>query len=169
MERQWNFSIGTLHQHQVAFMVRFKPARERISISDRRRKQQRLHRSRQQFERKLPNDSPFEIIEAVEFVHHDRPHVGKIKRLVMQQSVEQNLSDHDQNFCIRIDAAVARHKPHVICRKAPPHSGRLQLLEFLIGERDERRRVISRAAQFQCFEHGRFGDQRFSRPRRRAN
>ena len=35
------------------------------------------------------------IIEAVKFVHHDRPHVAKIEGFDVQQTVEQNLGDDD--------------------------------------------------------------------------
>ena len=146
-----------------------QPASELHRIADGRRKQHRLHMAWQQTQTELPNDAPFAIVEAVKLIHHDSPHVVEVKGFFVQQSVQQNLRDDDQNLRARIHFPVSSHQANFIRIETPLDNFLLNLAKLLIGQRDQRRRVVNLLTELECFVECGFGDQRFSGSSRRTD
>ena len=117
---------------------------------------------RQQRQRQLPDDAALRVGEGVELVHDDGRDAGEVEPVRVQQPVEQDLGDDDQDAGVRVDLAVAGDQADVVAREAPALGGRLHLLELLLGQGDERRRVVGGAAGVQGLEQGRLGDQRLA-------
>ena len=105
----------------------------------------------------------------MEFVHDHGGNVPKLEPLGVQQAVEQNLRHDDQDAGAGVDLAVAGHHADVFALEPPPLRHRLHFLELLLGQRDQRRRVIGRGLRVQRFKQCRLGDERFPRPRGRAH
>ena len=67
------------------------------------------------------------------------------------------------------DLTLPKYPANVFRLKAPSNGCFLNLLEFLIGQCDQRSRVIGFLTGMQGFEDGRFGDQSFAGSRWCAN
>ena len=93
----------------------------------------------------------------------------KSKASLMEQAVEEDLGHDDEHPGVRVLAPVAGDQADVIRVKAPANRRRLHLAELLLGERDQRRRVVGRLAGVQGLEQRRLGDERLARARRRAD
>ena len=117
---------------------------------------------RQQRERQFPDDAALRVGEAVELVHDHGGDAREVEPVRVQQAIEQDLGDDDEDAGVRIDLAVAGDQADVVAGEAPPHGGRLHLLELLLGQGDQRGRVVGDAAGVQCFEEGGLGDQRLA-------
>ena len=125
--------------------------------------------ARQQTQSELPNDAAFDIVEAMELVHHNCPHIVEVKRFLVQQSIQQNLGNDHQDLRTRIHFPVTRHQANFIRVKSPLNDFLPDLTELLIGKRDQRRCVVSLLAKLECFVECGFGDQRFAGSRRSTN
>ena len=105
----------------------------------------------------------------MKLVHHDRRHFREVKVIAVEQTVEQNLGDDDQHLGVRIDFVVACDESHIFRLKSPTDGGFLNLLKLLIGQRDQRRRVVSRLSGMQSLEQSRFRNQSLTHPGRSRN
>ena len=141
---QRNLPLGGLNQLDFSIEAPAQPDDEFGRVSDRGREQQHADVRRKHGEREFPDDAPFRIGEAVEFVHHDRADLAEIKRLGVQQPVQQDFGDDDEDPCVAVDAPVSRHQTDGLRGKTPTDRGLLHLAEFLFGERNQRRGVIGR-------------------------
>ena len=139
---KWNFSIVTLNQSQVSMMSSSQPTTKLVGITHRRRKQHGPDMTRQQAQRKFPDNSTLRLIEAVELVHHNTADIPKIKCFIVHQAIEQDLGHHDQHISIRVHTAIACHESDLISVKAPSFSRRLKFVKLLIRQCDQRRGVI---------------------------
>ena len=119
--------------------------------------------------RQLPHDAPLGIVEAVELVHHHRADLGEIKRRRMQQTVEQDLRHDDQDPRVGIDPPIPGDQSDIVRAKPPPDRQLLHLVELLVGQRDQRRRVVGDRAVVQGLEQRRFRDERLARAGRCAD
>ena len=113
----------------------------------------------EQREGQLPDDAAFRIPEGVELVLDDHGDAVEVEVGRPQQAIEEDLGHHHPYRCVRIDLPVPGDQAHTLSRKAPAHGGGLHLAEFLLGQGDEGRRVVGRAASVKSFEKGPFGDQ----------
>jgi hypothetical protein len=87
----------------------------------------------------------------------------------MQQPVEKNLGDDDEHGGVGVHAAIASDQADVVSREAPADGSRLHLLQLLLGEGNQRRRIIGPPTGVQGLKEGCLGDQRFAHPGRGAN
>ena len=87
----------------------------------------------------------------------------------IEQPVQQDFGDDHEDRGVRVHATIAGHEADLLAPKAPAFGRRLQLGELLLGERDQRRRVVDRLTGVQRLIRRRFGDQRLPRPRRRTH
>ena len=94
-------------------MLPSQPDNEIDRVTNRRTDQQQLRVFWKQSQRQLPHDASFRIIEAVKFVHDHGRHVVKRNFFRRQQSIEQDLSDDDENSGIRILTPITRHQSDV--------------------------------------------------------
>ncbi len=147
-------------------MAASQPADEFRCIADRGRQQQQSHVFRQESQRQLPHDTALPIGEVVKLVHHDGRDIGEVERRRVQQAVQQDFRHHDQHPRLRVDPPVAGDQPDVIGSEPPADGGLLHLLKLLLGQRDQRRGVVSHATGVQRLEQCGFGNQRFAGPRR---
>ena len=115
VEAQRDFAIMAFHQIQFAVLPCRQPVTELTRIADGRGNQQRLDVLRQQPQPELPDDPSLAIVKAVELVHHHRPHFVKVKRIAMEQSVQQNFCNDDFDLGVWVDFTVPGHEPHVVC------------------------------------------------------
>ena len=117
---------------------------------------------REHVERQFPDDAAFGVGEAVELVHHHRGDLREVEAFGMQQPVQENLGDDDEDARVRVDLAVAGDEADVIGLEAPAHGGGLHLGELLLGQCDQRRRVVGDGVRVQRLEQRRLGDQRLA-------
>ena len=160
-ELQWHFAIGTLHQFHVATMGSHQPATKLDTISDGRRQQHDACMTGKHSKAQLPNNASLWVVKRMKLVHHDGRHGVKRFR-ILHQSVEQYLSDHNEDGSIRIHAAIAGDEADAAGGIAPSDSGFLNFCQFLIGQGDQRGRVIALLTRPQRFVNGCLGDQCFS-------
>ena len=167
MEVQRHATLGALDErHQTAEASRH-PIHELAGRTDSRRQQHHAHVCRQQRKSELPHDAALRFIKIVELIHHDGTDMIEAKDVRMQQAIEQHLGHDDENRRIGVDCPMARHEADRLARVAPALDGILQFDQLLIGEGDQRRRVIHARAGAESFIDGRLGDEGFARARRR--
>ena len=147
----------------------FARSTELDRVAHRGAQQQQADVLREHVEREFPDDAALRVGEAVELVHHHGGHGGEIEPVLVQESVEQDLRDDHEHLRLGVDLAVAGDQSDGVSGEAPALRGGLHLVEFLLGQRDQRGRVVGDAARVEGLEEGRLRDQRFARAGRRAD
>ena len=147
-----------------------EPVRELDGISNRRRKKQKPDVLREKRKREFPDDPTLRVVEIMELIHHDRLNVTKfIEFLRVEQPVEKDLGHNDQDLRVRVHFVISRHQPNIVLGKAPTDGRLAQLAEFLVRQRDQRCGVVHALAGLKGLVNGGLGDERLSRPGRRAD
>ena len=121
---QRNLAIGTLNELDFSIEAAAQPDNEFGRVSDRGRQQQHADVRRQHREREFPDDAPFRIGEAMEFVHYDRRDSAEIERFGVQQPVQQDFGHDDEDLRVAVDAPVSGHESDGLFGKTPT-DGRL--------------------------------------------
>ena len=124
---------------------------------------------RQQAQGKFPDDTSFSIGEAVEFVHHHCGDIREVERLGMQQAIEQDLRDDDQHAGFGIDSAITGYQTHIVRAESPAGGRRLHLAKLLVGQCDQRGRIVRDLTRVQRLKQSRFRDQRLAHAGRGAD
>ena len=145
-----------LDQRDLAVVLPRQPADELGRVADRRREQEQADVLGQHAERQLPDDPALHLGEVVELVHDAGRHVGEVGPV--EQPVQEDLGHDDQHRGLGVDLAAAGDHPHVLAAEAPLNRAVLHLLEFLLGQRDQGRRVIGGFPRMERLEEGRLGD-----------
>ena len=133
-------------------MAAQKPIEELAGITHGRREQQETDMLWQEPQRKLPNNAALQVGKRVELVHDDGRDGAEVKGRRIQKAIEQDLRNDDQHACVGIDAPVAGHQSDVFRLEAPALCADLHLAEFLLGESDERRRIVGGLLRVQRLE-----------------
>ena len=160
-------AFPALYQGDLAVVLPRQPADELGRVPDRRREQEQADVLGQQAERQLPDDPALHLGEVVELVHDAGRHVGEVEPV--EQPVQEDLGHDDEHRGLGVDLAAAGDQPHVLAAKTPLDRAVLHLLEFLLGQRDQGRRVVGDLPRMERLEEGRLGDQGLARARRRTD
>ena len=100
----------------------------------------------------------------MKFIHHHRRNIFEVKRLGIQQPIEQNFGDDHQHGSVGVGSPIAGYQTDLVCRKSPADGRLAKLDQFLVRQCDQRRRVVHSFAGPQRLVHRGLGDQRFPRP-----
>ena len=105
----------------------------------------------------------------MKLVHDYGRDAAEIEGGRVEKAIEQDFGDDHEDASVRVDAPVARHQADIFRLEAPALGAGLHLAEFLLGQGDERRRVVGDLSRVQGLEQCCLGDQGLAHTGRSAH